>query len=355
MRTVHPGDALRRAVRSLLRRSVVVASILALVALVIGSAGAAARTAAKNTTTKGVPSGVTLSIGDQSKYLETFLRASGQLDNLPYDVEFKAFLSGPLLVQGFNAGQVDVGILGDTPAAGAAGAHIPVKTLAVTQSDGATISLVARPGIKSIAQLEGKKVAFTTGTAQHAFALRALKKGGLRGKDVEQVDVALQQLGTVLDAGQADASVLQVADKIRYLSEHPDAKELANNTNVEPATYGYLLATSDALADKGKAAALFDLVKRLIKANAWKDAHPDAWVQAYYVDVAHQDPKFAAQLNRAAGISYVPVTDDVQTALQQMVDLEAAEKAIPSSFSVKPLFDAKTTAAYNAIVEKSGS
>jgi sulfonate transport system substrate-binding protein len=336
------------------RRAVVAITALAS-AFAVGATSSAAGASARADTTKGIPSGVTLSIGDQSQYLQTFLRASGQLDNLPYDVEFKSFLSGPLLVQGFNAGQVDFGILGDTPASGAVAAHVPVRAVAVTHSDGAQISLVARPGIKSIAQLKGKKVAYTTGTAQQAFALRALKKGGLRGKDVQQVDVALQQLGTVLEAGQADASVLVTADQIRYVAAHPDAKVLADQTNVQPASYGYLLATTAALRDKGKSAAVFDLVKRLIKANAWKDAHPDQWVQAYYVQVAHQDPKFAAQLNKVAGLTYVPITADVQAALQQMVDLLAAEKAIPSSFDVKPLFDAKATTTYNAIVEKAAA
>jgi hypothetical protein len=70
--------------------------------------------------------------------------------------------------------------------------------------------------------------------------------------------------------------------------------------------------------------------------------------------VNHQDPKFAAQLNKVAGSSYVPITADVQRALQQMVDLLADEQAIPTSFNVKPLFDAKATATYNAIVEKAG-
>jgi sulfonate transport system substrate-binding protein len=340
---------------SIARRAFVALTILALSAFAVGSTSSAAGASSKDRTTKGIPAGVKLEIGDQGQYLQTFLKASGQLDNLPYEVEFKTFLSGPLLVQGFNAGGIDLGILGDTPASGAVAAHVPVKAVATFRSDGPQISLVARPGIRSIADLKGKKVAYTTGTAQQAFALRALKKGGLKGKDAEQVDVALQQLGTVLEAGQADASVVTAGDKIRYLSEHSDAKELANNTNVKPAINTYLVATTDALNDKGKSAALFDLVKRLIKANAWKDAHPDDWVQAYYVGVAHQDPKFASQLNKVAGLSYVPIDDDVKTALQQMVDLLAAEKAIPSSFDVKPLFDAKATSTYNAIVEKPAS
>jgi sulfonate transport system substrate-binding protein len=350
-----PVDGLdrRRPAEHPLRR---VAALLTLVVVTtaVAFAGTVASAASSDSTTK-IPSGVKLAIGDQGKYLETFLTESGELDDLPYEVEFKSFLSGPLMAQGFNANEIDVGFLGDAPAANAAGAGIPVKALAVSESAGTTISLLAKPGITSVKQLKGKKVAFTTGTAQHAFALRALKKGGLGADDVEQVDVALQQLGTVLEAGEADASVVSAADKLRYLDAHPDAKELANNTNVEPASFSYVLAANSSLADKGKKAALLDLVQRLIDANKWRVANPDAYIQAYYVNVTHQDPKFAARINQGASLNYVPIEKNVTGALQEMVDLQANEGAIPSKFSVKPLFDAKLNAAYNAIVARNAT
>jgi sulfonate transport system substrate-binding protein len=333
------------------RRALAMVTILVSAALVACVGPTVAGAAARDGAPKG-PSGVTLAVGDQGQYLETVLRASGELDDVPYQVDFKSFLSGPLLVQGFNADQIDIGMLGDTPASGAVGAHVPVKAVAVSEYQGPVSSLVARPGIKSIAQLKGKKVAYTTGTAQHALALRAFKSAGLQAKDVEQVDVTLQQLGTVLEAGQADASVLSPADRIRYLAQHPDAKSLADNSTLKPATYLYVLATDDALHDKGKSAAVADFTQRLVNASKWANAHPDEWVQAYYVNVAHQDAKFASQVNAGLAGSYVPITKAVQQALQQQVDLLASQKAIPAPFDVSPLFDRKATATYNAIVGK---
>ena len=81
--------------------------------------------------------------------------------------------------------------------------------------------LLAKPGITSIAQLRGKPVAYTTGTAEQAFALRALKQAGLTQKDVHQVNVSLLQLGTVLQGGAADASVVSVEQKVNYQQTHP--------------------------------------------------------------------------------------------------------------------------------------
>jgi len=84
------------------------------------------------------------------------------------------------------------------------------KAVAVNLPIGANEYLLAAPGITSIAQLRGKPVAYTTGTAEQAFALRALKSAGLTQRDVKQVNVTLLQLGTVLESGAADASVVSV-------------------------------------------------------------------------------------------------------------------------------------------------
>src|SRR6187200_26292 len=90
----------------------------------------------------GIPPGITIQIGDQSKYFETALRASGELDDLPYEIEFKEFLSGPLLAQGFEAGEIDVGLLGDTPASGTVSAGIPVRALTVADVQGPSVVLL---------------------------------------------------------------------------------------------------------------------------------------------------------------------------------------------------------------------
>lgn len=300
----------------------------------------------------GIPAGTTLRIGDQAQYVETLLRASGELDRLPFEVEFKAFLSGPLLVQGFEAGEIDAGFLGDTPASGAVPAGVPVKALGVWSADGPTVSLLARPGIDSIEELEGKKVAFTTGTAQHAVALRALDQAGLSQDDVEQVDVALQQLGAVLDGGSADASVVSAGDVLRYRAEHPDAKVLASNDTLEPPSFTYVLATTAALEDEGRSAAAYELVASLARAWEWVEDHPDEYVEAYHVGVNKQDPAFAKELFAASGRAVPhPIDDEVEAALQAMVDLLAGAGGIDEGFDVGPLFDPEVTERSNAALE----
>jgi sulfonate transport system substrate-binding protein len=268
-------------------------------------------------------------------------------------VNFVEFDSGPLVDAGFAAHQVDLGFMGDLPASLAAKTHLPVVAAAVAQPIGAYMYLLARPGISTIAQLRGKNVAYTTGTAEQAFALRALKQGGLTQKDVHQVNVSLLELGTVLEGGSADASVVSAEQKADYQQSHPTAKVLATIDTVQPPSYDYLLAAKSALANPAKHAAAEDFLKRVIKAQNWEKAHEAQWVTDYYVNVEHQTPQIAKVILAAGGTeTYVPITPSVESALQTVVGLLASSGAYPAVYSVNSLYSPAQTAQWNAIVKE---
>ena len=243
--------------------------------------------------------------------------------------------------------------MGDLPASLAVKSGLPVKAIAIERPIGASLYLLARPGITSIAQLRGKRVAYTTGTAQQAVALRALATAGLTQRDVQQVNVSLLQLGTVLESGAADASVVSVEQKVDYEQTHPGAQVLATTDSVTPASYTYVLGATAALGDPAKAAAIDDLTRRLIAASTWEKTHQNDWVSAYYVGLKHQTPTVAQRILSAGGTStFVPITADVQAALQNVVDLLSGAGAIPASYSVGPLFDPNQSQHYNTILQE---
>ena len=338
--------------RALRRRAVTVCSAAALAASVTaGTAGssAAAVPAAKG----GIPSGITLNVGDQNQSAETLMASSGLLKGAPYKVNFVEFSNGPLIDAALASDKLDLGAMGDTPAEGAVGEHLAVKAVLTSLAQGASSWLVARPGITSIAQLKGKKVAYTTGTAQQAFALRALATAGLTQHDVQQVNVTLQQLGTVIESGNADASILSVQYKTDYLEQKPDAKVLANNATTKPPAYGYTVATTAALDNPGKLAAIKDYIRRDIEANIWERSHRSQWIQDYYVDVEHQTTQQAKTILAAGGLShFVPIGKKQQNALQGVVKLLVKSGAIPKSFSVAPLYSTKIEAISNGILNQ---
>ncbi len=294
-----------------------------------------------------------MNFGDQQQELETLLNASGVLAGANYKVNFIEFDSGPLVDAGFAAHRIDIGTMGDLPASLAVKSGLPVKAIAVDKPIGASEFLLAKPGITSISQLKGKPVAYTTGTAEQAFALRALKTAGLTQHDVQQVNVSLLQLGTVLESGSAVASVVTVGQKVDYQSTHPGSTVLATQDTVTPASYGYLLGSTAALGNPAKLAAIGDLTKRLIKAWNWEKSHQSQWITDYYVNVEHQTTAAAKLILAAGGTeSYVPIDATVQAALQNVVTLMAGAGAWPAAFSVAPLYAAAETQRYDAIVKE---
>ena len=337
------------------RRLVALCSTAALV--VTGAAGAAIPSAgASPAVHSAIPSGITISVGDQNQRLATLLPSSGLLKGAPYKVNFVEFASGPLINAALAAGKIDLGTMGDEAAEGAVDAHLPVKAVLSSLGIGPSFFLVAQPGIDSISQLRGKKVAFTTGTAYQGVALRALATAGLTQKDVQQVNVTLQQLGTVIESGQADASVLSIQNKADYLQQQPKAKVLADNATMKPPYYSYLVGNSKSLANPGKLAAIEDFARRYVQANNWEKAHEAKFIQDYYVDVEHQTASEAKTILAAGGLSnFVPVGKKEQAALQQLVGLLARSGAIPKRFSVAPLFDPKVSAEFNRVLKQAST
>jgi ABC-type nitrate/sulfonate/bicarbonate transport system substrate-binding protein len=295
---------------------------------------------------------LTLAVGDQQQFLQTLFKSSGALHGAAYSVNFDQFDSGPLVDAGFAGHRIDVGFMGDLPASLAVKSGLPVEAVAVFRPIGASLYLLAKPGITSVAQLAGRPVAYTTGTAQQAFALRALATAGLTQKDVRQVNVSLLQLGTVLESGAADASVVSVEQKVDYQQNHPGSTVLATLTTVNPPSYDYLLGTTAAVADPAKDGAIGDFTRRLIQASNWEKSHRSQFIQDYYVDVEHQTTA-NARLILAAGGSYTfePLGPPVQSALQGVVSLLASAGALPSAYSVAPLFDPAESNRYNLIVQ----
>lgn len=301
----------------------------------------------------GGSSGTVINFGDQQQEWETLLHSSGVLAGAPYKVNFVEFDSGPLVDAGFAAHRIDIGSMGDLPASLAVRSGLPVVAAAVDLPIGASEYLLAKPGITSIAQLRGRPVAFTTGTAEQAFALRALKSAGLTQHDVQQVNVSLLELGTVLESGAADASVVSVEQKVDYQQTHPGAKVLASVTTVSPPSYGYLLATTAALASPARLAAIDDLTRRVIRAESWEKSHLGEFVQDYYVDVEHQTTAAAKLILAAGGTeNFVPISGSVQAALQGMVNIMASGGGLPAAFSVARLFSAAESQRYDALLKE---
>ena len=98
----------------------------------------------------------------------------------------------------FTAGKIDAVLMtnGDTLVTGAGGSK-GVMILVTDYSNGNDM-IVAKPGIKSLADLKGKKVAVDPGLVEHLLLRAGMKKLGMKPGDIEIVNAKTNEMPQVL-------------------------------------------------------------------------------------------------------------------------------------------------------------
>ncbi|HMJ13080.1 MAG TPA: ABC transporter substrate-binding protein [Polyangiaceae bacterium] len=120
------------------------------------------------------------------------------------EVQFEWFEYTPSM-EAFAAGKVDAVMMtmGDALVTGAPGAR-SVAILITDYSNGNDM-IVAKPGIKDLKGLKGKKVGLEVGLVSHLLLLKGLEKAGMKESDVEIVKVLTHQTAQSLASGDVDA------------------------------------------------------------------------------------------------------------------------------------------------------
>lgn len=115
----------------------------------------------------------------------------------------------PLTIGALQAGEIDYTIGASTTSRGAiSGAPVRIVSLALRSS---FHTLVARPAIKTIADMKGKTIAVTIGAADDFVARHLLRRGGLDPRDVHFVNMGGSDTRfPALHAGTIDASPLSL-------------------------------------------------------------------------------------------------------------------------------------------------
>src|SRR5882757_10669356 len=120
-------------------------------------------------------------------------------------VDLKYFESYTDSLTALSTGNLDANsqTLNDTLSSVSGGA----KQTVVLVNDNSTGNdqIIARPGINSMADLKGKKVAAEQGTVDHYLLLLALQKAGLTEKDVQFTPLVTDAAAAAFVAGKVDA------------------------------------------------------------------------------------------------------------------------------------------------------
>ena len=128
----------------------------------------------------------------------------GWLKEAGLDVTFQWF-DYSASMDAFAAGKLDANLMtnGDTLVTGSGGGK-GIIIMATDYSNG-NDTVIAKPGIKDIKALKGKKVGVEVGLVDHLLLLDAFKKTGMNPKDVTLVNSKTNELPQVLASGQVDA------------------------------------------------------------------------------------------------------------------------------------------------------
>lgn len=284
------------------------------------------------------------------KVIEAMLAASGEDKDLPYAIEWSLFPNGgPGLLEAAAGNAVDVGSAADTPAIFALAGGIPVKVIAAKQlpADVSTVEIFAAADspISSVADLAGKKVALTEGTILQYTVIRALEQAGLTYQDIEVVNLPPADAATAFQSGDVDA--VAALDPQRAIIVASGAKKIGDGVGTTTGT-SFVLAADAALADPALKATVADYLARLVRAEAWADANPDAWAQKYS-DLTTLPLPIATDIVTHDDAQYEPIGDATVQGLQQQADVYADFGILKQPIDVKPVFDTE----FNGVIEES--
>ena len=140
----------------------------------------------------------------------------------------QTFTNGPLQIQALGTGDLDFGYIGPgamwLPASGKAKV---VTVNGVGQAD----RVIAQPGLSTIADLAGKKIAIPEGTSGDMIVQLALEDAGMSLEDIEKVAMDAATVVSAFSSAQVDAAGIwyPMIDNIK--EQVPDLVELAQNSD----------------------------------------------------------------------------------------------------------------------------
>ena len=192
-------------------------------------------------------------------------------------IEWKMFDSGGSVNEAIQAGSVDVGLVGSSPASRGISSGIQYEVPWIFDVIGDAEALVVKGGATDIKSLKGKKIATPFASTSHYSLLAALKDNGLDEKSVKVIDAEPDAILAAWNRGDIDGA---------YVWNPVLAKLKASG--------GKTLITSAQLASEGKTT--YDLA---VVTKKFAKKYPDAvqtWVaqEDKAVKLIRSDPTKAA-------------------------------------------------------------
>ena len=171
----------------------------------------------------------------------------GWLKEAGLDINFNWF-DYSASMDAFAAGKIDGDCVtnGDALVTGAGGAR-NVMILVTDYSNGNDM-IVAKPGIKSVQELKGKKIGVEIGLVDHLLLLDGLKKAGLSQNDVTLVNSKTNETPQVLASGQVDAIGAWQPNSGMAMKALPGSRPIYTSAQAPGLIYDVLIVSPSSLA-----------------------------------------------------------------------------------------------------------
>ncbi|MDB5659914.1 MAG: aliphatic sulfonates family transporter, periplasmic ligand-binding protein [Cypionkella sp.] len=279
----------------------------------------------------------TLKIGYQKTNLPVVAKQLGLIEKAlepqGVAVEWVEFAAGPPLVEALNVGAIHLGWTGDAPPifGQSAGSAIVYVAALPSNGDGEAVFTKSDSGIKTIADLKGKKVGVGKGTSAHNLLVAALEANGLKLSDIE-----------VVYLGPADAAAAFASDAIVAWSVWDPFFAIAE-TKYQPTILAkssdvlkvntYFLANRDFAADADNAAVITTTIAALGEAATWADANRDKVAETVAEVTGVPIEAQTLAVNRAKFGIY-PITPEIIAGQQATADRFFGLGLIPTAVKI---------------------
>ena len=290
-------------------------------------------------TNQPAASGITVNIGFQkAATVLNALKSKGSLEQAltasGASVKWTEFPAGAPMLEAMNAGSIDFGYTGESPPIFAQAAGTPLVYVAYDPlSPKAEAIIVPKNSpIKTVAELKGKRVAFTKGSNTNYLVVKALEAAGLQYSDIKPAFLTPADARAAFEGGNVDAWAIW-DPYLAAAQEATGARILTDATNLAP-NRGYYLARKEFVEKYPDV--LKVVLDEVSKVDKWaasnptevaKFLEPQLGIKASALEIAEK--------RREYGV--LPLTDEVITKQQEIADTFHKVKLVPKQVQVKEI------------------
>jgi sulfonate transport system substrate-binding protein len=274
-------------------------------------------------------------IGYQKYGTFVVLKAHGTLEKrlatLGATVQWLEFPAGPQLLEGLNAGAVDLGTVGETPPIFAQAGGVDFVYVGNEPASPASEAIVIpkQSTIKSVADLRGKKVALNRGSNVHYLLVRALASANLKYSDIQPVYLPPADARAAFEQNNIDAWAIW--DPYFAAVQHAGGKVLVDGTGLVRNLQFYVAARQYAEQSPALVHAVIDELREV---DSWGKGNPAEVIRVLGPQTG-LDPAVLELAVKRYSYGVQPISSEVIAYQQNIADTFTDLKLIPRKLDVK--------------------